>query len=123
MEIKKGKCSFIKFNGDKCNAWAMTNSDFCFTHNPNTKERKRAAIIKGGKMSKKNHSFLPPITLNQPKDVVNLLATTINEVRSGSVELRVANCIGYLSGHLIKAIEIADLGERVSKLEQAIDKK
>lgn len=117
------KCNYIKTNKKQCSANAMIDSKFCFSHNPNTKEQKREAIIKGGKMSKKNHSFLPPITLNQPKDVVNLLATTINEVRSGSVELRVANCIGYLSGHLIKAIEISDLGERVSKLEQAIDKK
>ncbi|PIR96305.1 MAG: hypothetical protein COT92_01895 [Candidatus Doudnabacteria bacterium CG10_big_fil_rev_8_21_14_0_10_42_18] len=101
----------------------MIGSKFCFTHNPDTKELKRAAVIKGGKMSKKSRSLFPPVILTQPKDVVALLAATINEVRGGSMELRIANCIGYLSGHLIKAIEIADLGERVSKLEEAFNKK
>lgn len=117
------KCNYIKTDKKRCAANAMISSKFCFTHNPDTKEQKRAAVIRGGKMSKKNHSFLPPITLTQSKDVVNLLATTINEVRSGLVELRIANCIGYLSGHLIKAIEVADLEERVSKIEQTLNKK
>jgi len=117
------RCEYIKIDKKRCSANAMKNSKFCFTHNPDMKEQKRAAVIKGGKMSKKNHSFLPPIVLNQSKDIVDLLATTINEVRGGLVEIKIANCIGYLSGHLIKAIEIADLEERVSKIEQTINKK
>ena len=117
------RCGYIKSNKKQCAAHAMAGSKFCFTHNPDTKEQKRAAVIRGGKMSKKNRSSLPPVILNQSKDVVALLATTINEVRSGSIELRVANCIGYLSGHLIKAIEISDLEERVSKIEEILNKK
>lgn len=116
------RCSYIKTDDKRCSANAMTDSEFCFTHNPAVIEEKRAAVIRGGKMSKKNHASLPPFFLNQPKDVVSLLATTINEVRGGSIELRTANCIGYLSGHLIKAIEIADLEERVSKIEKVINK-
>lgn len=117
------RCSYVKANKKRCSANAMIGSKFCFTHNPDVKEQKRAAIIKGGKMSKKNHSSLPPIILNQSKDVVALLATTINEVRGGIIELKMANCIGYLSGHLIKAIEVSELEERVSKIEEIINKK
>jgi hypothetical protein len=86
------------------------------------KEKKLAAVVKGGKMSKKNRTSLPPVSLAQPKDVVVLLSSTINDVRGGVVELRIANCIGYLSGHLIKAIEISDLENRVSKIEEALIK-
>lgn len=100
----------------------MIGSKFCFTHNPAMKEKKMAAVIKGGKMSKKNRTSLPPVSLTQSKDVVVLLGSTINDVRGGMVELRIANCIGYLSGHLIKAIEISDLEERVSKIEEALIK-
>ncbi len=117
------RCEYIKIDKKQCSANAMKNSKFCFTHNPDMKEQKRAAVIKGGKMSKKNHSFLPSVTLNQSKDVVDLLATTINEIRGGLVEVKIANCIGYLSGHLIKAFEIVDLEERVSKIEQTLNKK
>ena len=116
------RCNYIKPNKKRCSANAMKGSEFCFSHNPDMKEQKKAAVIKGGKMSKKNRSRLPAIGLTQPKDVVSLLSTTINEVRSGSAELRTANCIGYLSGHLIKAIEIANLEERVAKIEEALNK-
>ncbi|MCK9436667.1 MAG: hypothetical protein M0Q12_05605 [Synergistaceae bacterium] len=100
----------------------MKKSKFCFSHNPSTRKQKKAAVIKGGKMSKKNRTSLPPIALNQPKDIVALLSTTINETRGGAIELRVANCIGYLSGHLIKAIEISDLETRLLKIEGVLNK-
>lgn len=116
------RCSYIKPDKKQCAAYAMTGSKFCFTHNPDMKEKKIAAVIKGGKMSNKNRTLLPPVALSQPKDVVVLLGSTINDVRGGLIELRIANCIGYLSGHLIKAIEIADLEERVSKIEEALIK-
>jgi len=117
------RCSYTKKDKKQCSANAMIGSKFCFTHNPDTRKQKKEAVIKGGKMSKRNYSSLPPIALDQSKDVVALLATTINEVRAGTIELRVANCIGYLSGHLIKALEVSELEERVSKIEEIINKK
>lgn len=116
------KCCYIKSNNEQCAANAMIGSKFCFSHNPETKEEKIAAVIKGGKTPKRNHNLLPPILLEHSKDTINLLTTTINEVRRGSIELKIANCIGYLSGHLIKAFEVADLEDRISKLEKAIIK-
>jgi len=116
------KCCYIKPNNEQCAANAMIGSKFCFSHNPETKEEKIAAVIKGGRASKKNHNFLPPISLEKPKDTINLITTTINEVRKGLIELKIANCIGYLSGHLIKAFEITDLEDRISRLEKAISK-
>jgi len=117
------RCKFQKSNGQRCSANAMIGAEFCFSHNPAVKEKKKAAVIKGGKMSKKNRSLLSPINLAQPKDVVSLLNATINEVRGGCIELRVANCLGYLSGHLMKAFEAADLEERLSKIEKALAEK
>lgn len=116
------KCCYIKPDNEQCAANAMIGSKFCFSHNPETKEEKIAAVIKGGKALKKNHNALLPVLLEQPKDTINLLTTTINEVRKGSIELKIANCVGYLSGHLIKAFEITDLEDRVSKIEKTINK-
>ena len=117
------RCNYTKPNNKQCLANAMKDSKFCFTHNPKMKEQKLAAVIRGGKSSKKNCNRLPAVPLNDPKDVVALLSRTINEARTGSIELRVANCIGYLSGHLIKAIEISNLEERISKIEDNLNKK
>jgi len=117
------RCSYIKQNKEQCSANAMKDSKFCFSHNPKMKEQKMAAVVKGGKMSKKNRSRLPEVPLNDTKDIVVLVARIIKEVRSGSIELRVANCIGYLSGHLIKAIEISVLEDRLSKIEEKLNNK
>lgn len=114
------RCEFIKSNGEQCNANTMRNSRFCFTHNPKTRKAKQLAVIKGGKAPKKNYNPLPPVELNDNKSVANLLAQTINEVRQGEIDLRVANCIGYLAGHLIKALEIYDLEKRVEEIEKTI---
>ena len=98
----------------------MKNSEFCFTHNPDTRELREAAVSLGGKTPKKNLNPLPPVEINSSKDVIRLLVTTINEVRSGVIDLRVANCVGYLSGHLIKAFEVGDITEKIELINSLI---
>lgn len=114
------KCQFVKSDGDGCRANAMRDSEFCFTHNPATEEERASAVSRGGSSPRKVYEPLPEVKIENTNDVVNLLSTTISEVRAGKVELRVANCIGYLSGHLIKAFEISNLEERVRKLEKTL---
>ena len=114
------KCIFIKSNGKECRANAMRESQYCFSHNPDMEEERMSAVSRGGSSPRRNYKPLPPVKIGDTKDVVNLLSTTISEVRAGSIELRVANCIGYLSGHLIKAFEISGLEERLAKLERII---
>jgi hypothetical protein len=92
-------------------------------HDPEMKEDHKLICQKGGQTPKKNFTPLAPIFLDDPSDVVNLLADTINKVRTGDLDLRVANCIGYLSGHLIKAFEIAEIERRIEVIERAVLKK
>ncbi len=117
------QCKFIKSNKKRCNANAIKNSDFCFSHDPAKKEAKKEAVTKGGKSPKKNYNPLPPVKINDSADVARLLARTINEVRAGAIDLRVANCIGYLSGHLIKALEVSDIENRVEEIEKHIEER
>ena len=116
------KCKFIKENNEGCDANAMNNSGYCYLHNPEVDEAEKLIVrSKGGKANKiKVIEPLDPIELNDPKDVVKLLADTINKVRSGELDLRVANCIGYLSGHLTKAFEVTQLSQRVELIERVV---
>src|SRR3989339_789496 len=75
------QCSFIKPNGKLCGAWAMENSEFCFTHNPETKDLRKEAVIKGGKGNKKETHSLDLIRVENSKDVVDLIVKTENEYR------------------------------------------
>lgn len=116
------QCNFVKSDGTKCNAKAITNSDHCYFHSaeiPNS-ERKEARA-RGGKANAITvHDPLPPVTINGVKDVVKLLESTINDVRSGQLDVKIGNCIGVLSGQLIKALEIANIASRVEIIERAI---
>lgn len=117
------KCKHTKEDGANCGAYAMTGSEFCYLHNPAIPdENKRLAQTRGGT----NRAVmtiadpLPAIKLDTPQDAVTLIADTINRVRAGELDVRIANCIGVLSGHLIKAFETAQLKDKVEMIDRII---
>lgn len=115
------QCTYLKANGDQCQANAMKNAEYCFTHNPATREQHAAAVTEGGKnSSKKDLINLDPLQLRDPDNAIDLLEQTINGVRDGSIPPNIANTVGYLTGHLLKAIEAADLSKRLETIERVI---
>ncbi|HEY5589045.1 MAG TPA: hypothetical protein VIK86_08825 [Candidatus Paceibacterota bacterium] len=115
------KCSFIKPDGSQCNANPISDSRFCFFHDPNSDEKKKEAQISGGKANKVIlKEALPILIINESKDIISLLIDTINRVRSGEIDIRLANCLGVLSGQLIKAFEMCQISDRVEIVEQKI---
>ena len=118
------QCTLVKTDNTQCQANAMLESEFCYLHNPNiSDDDKIAARSKGGQANAKSLKMpLKRLKINEAKDVVGLLVQTINEAREGKIEVRLANCLGVLSGHLIRAFELTDFEQRLTKLEQAINK-
>lgn len=119
------KCQFVKPDDNECKANAMRDAEFCYLHNPKISEdEKYFSQSRGGKGNKHTLQVpLEPIKVKNPSDVVVLLEDTINKVRSGELDLRTANCIGYLSGHITKALEIANIEKRIEIIERAVLKK
>jgi len=65
------------------------------------------------------------IRLKGPKDVVRLLGRLINEVLTSSDEERAAaesklRVVAYALTNLLKAYEVSELQERISKIEEHI---
>ena len=116
------KCIFIKENSQECQANSMTNCDYCYLHNPKVpKEEKQLVQSQGGKANiVKVEKELPPIIINSLPDVVLLLKDTIYRVRDGQLDLRIANTIGFLSSHLLKALEILEVQKKVESVERII---
>jgi hypothetical protein len=116
------KCVFIKPDDVQCNANAMSGAEFCYTHNPTIPEDERhEARTRGGKANiVKVANPLSEITINKPSEVVDLLTDTIQEVRRGNLDPRIANTIGYLAGHLLKAFEVTKVADRVETIERVI---
>jgi len=102
----------------------MDNKNYCFSHDPDSVEKKLLASSKGGLARViKVDVPLEVITIATPGDVVNLLASTINEVREGKIDPRVANTIGFLAGHLIRALEIAEVNRKIEEVHAVLLKR
>ena|SRR3989338_607984 len=115
------KCDYIKPNNDKCNANAMTDSRFCFKHNPDTEIERNIAVFRGGYATKKPGELLPPVKLQSINDISGLIEDTINRIRTEPLTHHQANSIGYLSGILLKALEVGEYEKRLEALEQKIE--
>lgn len=116
------KCEFIKPDGQKCEAHAIKDSEFCYFHNPDiSDEEKREAQSNGGKTKALTlKEPLPELPIAKPEDAVMLVADTISRVRAGKLDIRTANCLGFLSDKLLKAFETSQLDDRLERLERLL---
>lgn len=115
----KRPCRAAKADGSRCRAAALPGSDFCFFHDPAKADERRAAQSFGGSRNRMKtlSADTPDMKIEDSKDVVKLISATINQVRKGEIDPRVANAIGYLANILIKAVEQGDLEGRIADLE------
>ena len=124
------QCSAKKKDGNPCTAQAQAGRSTCFFHDPAKTDARSAAQSRGG-------SNRPTLTTVKPwrgqpgevtvlrsspstEDMVNLLADTIDEVKTGKIDPRIGNTVGYLVGVMLKALEYDALNERIAALEEAV---
>jgi hypothetical protein len=120
----KKKCRFRKKNGKGCGADAQIEKDLCVFHDPAKAADGRRARRAGGINRSQSTIRLPPqtpdIPLRTTGEVSRLLAESINQVRRGQLDARVANTIGFLAGILLKALEQSRVEEGLSHLEAIV---
>jgi hypothetical protein len=119
--IEDKKCKYIFDDGERCNAYSLKEKDFCFSHDPGSKEQKALAVRAGG-LSKqiKITGELEAIRVETPGDVIKLLGATICEVREGRLPTQIANTIGFLSGHLLRAFELSETEAKVEEVKAVL---
>lgn len=113
------KCKHIKTNGKACQAYAMLGSDYCFIHNEDVAEKRKEAVIRGGKQKKKI-IILEQIELKQIEDILPFLNKCISEIRRGELTPKAANSIGYLLGIAVDVLKLTDIERRLKEVENAI---
>jgi hypothetical protein len=115
------KCEHKKPNGQRCRANAPANDRFCFFHSPEKIRERRRARSAGGVSRSQKTAALPPDTeerrLKSPTDVCGLLGDTINQVRCGLMDSRIATTVGYLAGTLLRGMEHGHLDDRLTRIE------
>jgi hypothetical protein len=119
MEIGKPKCRGTTKSGGRCKAYAMPNG-LCFFHaNPSrAKELGRHGGLKNKKQFpvQDDQDVPAPVTA---EDVRMRLSDAFANVMNGRLDPRRATTAAYISQHLLKAIEITALEDRIEQLERS----
>ena len=118
-------CSATKGDGTACGAAALPGSHFCFFHDPAKAAARRQAQSAGGMASKAATlpADAPDVKVEDGADVVKLLGATINQVRRGQLDPRVANAVGYLANIILAATGQRELETRIAELEALVKKR
>ena len=115
-------CKFVDENGEPCEAFALKGSEYCWFHDPDKLQERIEACKKGGKVGTREVLPESNVKINSLKDIVRLLESTINDVRTGKVDVRIANSVAYLSGVLRQVMEQEFLEKRIDTLEKEVDR-
>ena len=131
------KCKHKKPDGTACNSFAMKGKSYCWRHSPElSEEEKRKFSAKGGKNNSHNRNCefvggidspspsgregwgLPPVKIENFKDIASMLTDTINNLRTGKISQKTGSSIGYLSFILLMAMDKAKAEERQEKIDK-----
>jgi hypothetical protein len=117
------KCELRKKNGEGCGADAQAGNSVCVFHDPaRTLEGHRAR--RAGGITRSRLVVLPGDTADHPLgntgEVSEFLAVSINQLRRGDLDPRVANAVGYLRSVLLRSLEQGPVEERLAKIEAAL---
>ena len=115
-------CAATKRDGTGCQAAVLPGSQFCFFHDPAKADARRKAQSAGGRENRMRTlpADAPDVTVEDGADVVKLLSETINQVRRGEIDPRVANTVGYLSNIVRAATGQRELESRIAELESLV---
>jgi hypothetical protein len=116
------QCQQKKRDGKRCKAPALTGQPKCAMH----AEPGRAAEL-GSKGGRRRAKYRPNDLkmFSAPKtaaDLRDLLADSIIDTRSGNLDPRVANALGYLGASYLRALEVSDIECRLDALEGNLQK-
>ncbi len=115
------KCAHIKANTERCGGYAVAGSKYCFVHDPAQASKRRDAQRKGGEAGRVATIPESELSIHTMSDVLALMETTINDVRTGRLDVKIANAVGYLANVSVKVIQQTDIEARLEALESVLE--
>jgi hypothetical protein len=118
------KCQEVNRNGQGCEANAMTNSKFCFFHDPSKAKERAAARRAGGVQRSRRVAVLPPDTPDRPlrssSELLELLRDMMNKILRGELDPKIGYSVGYLATIQARVLAQSEMEERLAALEAIV---
>jgi hypothetical protein len=123
-EPVKQACEATKPDGSPCAARTQEGQNFCFFHDPEKADERRAAQVRGGEGNRALSLpiDMPDFTAETVADLRPLFLATINQVRRRELSPNAATAISNLANGLVKTFEDRDSRQRLRELEQIVAK-
>mgnify|MGYP001209082720 CR=1 FL=1 len=120
-----GLCKATRKDGQACCAYSLLDSDFCFAHDPTKAAARKAARSAGGRARhgrtlKTTSTGDQGVRLGSVADVVELLEGAVADLLALENSVARARAVGYLAGIAVRALEIAELEDRIGRLEDKV---
>jgi hypothetical protein len=111
-------CQATTKAGEPCRATEYRGG-WCYHHHPDLEEERRAAKRKGGLVLHHGSADRdrPEVRLKEVRDVLGLLEVAAADAMERKPGIQRARALVYISTAALRALETADLAERVAALE------
>jgi len=116
-----GSCKATTKDGLPCRALRVTDSDYCFMHDPALAEERKEARARGGR-ARHGRKIGPVgegeyVEIRDLGDVLRVLASELNAVLSLEKSISRARAVGYLAGIMANIYQASELEQRLAALE------
>lgn len=115
----KPKCQATKLDGDSCNAYSLSDSIYCFEHEPSLEELRREAKAKGGR--KRAYVAGMKVSINSIEDVLDGISEVIGNLKVMDCTVSQSRALvdAYLAA--LKVFELKELEARMIALEEMLE--
>lgn len=113
-------CSFIKKNGERCQARKLAGEEFCYFHSPQVVVERADARRRGGLRRHGDKGETGSYVIKSPQDILGILEDAINDACALENTAGRAKAIGYLAQIVLKGFESVEIEGRLTALEEKV---
>ena len=111
-------CTFIKKNGERCQARKLHGAEFCYFHSPQVVVARAEARRRGGLRRHGGRGETGSYVIKSGHDVLQILEDAINDACALEQTTGRAKTIGYLCQVILRGFEVTDHESRIKALEE-----
>src|SRR5579859_5996943 len=118
------QCCHNNDDGTQCKANPQTGSEYCFFHDPELAEERKAASRAGGAANRRTTRQpvdLPDNPLQTLSQIADLLRETLDRTRRSEIKAHDATAIGYVTTILVDVMEKEERQEEKAQRSVAAD--